>query len=139
MAGLAQKGGAVWSHVRIADRPEQLHAARVAAGEANAVIGVTEEAPRNILRAVALGGILFFVVVMLMRGDGDLTAMLRGALAGQIIRRTADGASMGRITFSAGVSASHADDTPDSVIARADSALYTAKRLGRDRVIPDRN
>ena len=39
MAGLAQKGGAVWSHVRIADRPEQIHAARVAAGEANAVIG----------------------------------------------------------------------------------------------------
>ncbi len=39
MAGLAQKGGAVWSHVRIADKPEQLHAARVAAGEANAVIG----------------------------------------------------------------------------------------------------
>jgi len=39
MAGLAQKGGAVWSHVRIADRPESLHAARIAAGEANAVIG----------------------------------------------------------------------------------------------------
>ncbi|PKO54320.1 MAG: indolepyruvate ferredoxin oxidoreductase, partial [Betaproteobacteria bacterium HGW-Betaproteobacteria-21] len=39
MAGLAQKGGAVWSHVRIADTPEQLFAARVAAGEANAVIG----------------------------------------------------------------------------------------------------
>ncbi|HEX5804234.1 MAG TPA: indolepyruvate ferredoxin oxidoreductase family protein, partial [Azospira sp.] len=39
MAGLAQKGGAVWSHVRIADRQEQLFAARVAAGEANAVIG----------------------------------------------------------------------------------------------------
>jgi indolepyruvate ferredoxin oxidoreductase len=38
MAGLAQKGGAVWSHVRIADRQEQLYAARVAAGEANAVI-----------------------------------------------------------------------------------------------------
>ncbi|HRP95809.1 MAG TPA: indolepyruvate ferredoxin oxidoreductase family protein [Rhodocyclaceae bacterium] len=39
MAGLAQKGGAVWSHVRIADRPDQLFAARIAAGEANAVIG----------------------------------------------------------------------------------------------------
>ncbi|MGL1831998.1 indolepyruvate ferredoxin oxidoreductase family protein [Rhodocyclaceae bacterium SMB388] len=39
MAGLAQKGGSVWSHVRIADRSEQLFAARVAAGEANAVIG----------------------------------------------------------------------------------------------------
>ncbi|MBI1905996.1 MAG: indolepyruvate ferredoxin oxidoreductase family protein [Rhodocyclales bacterium] len=39
MAGLAQKGGAVWSHVRISDHPEQLHAARIAAGEANVVIG----------------------------------------------------------------------------------------------------
>ncbi|MCB1955652.1 MAG: 2-oxoacid:acceptor oxidoreductase family protein, partial [Rhodocyclaceae bacterium] len=39
MAGLAQKGGAVWSHVKIADRPEHIHAARVAAGDANAVIG----------------------------------------------------------------------------------------------------
>ena len=39
MAGLAQKGGAVFSHVRIADKPESLYAARVAAGEANAVIG----------------------------------------------------------------------------------------------------
>ena len=39
MAGLAQKGGAVWSHVKIADRADQIHAARVAAGDANAVIG----------------------------------------------------------------------------------------------------
>ncbi|HET6719981.1 MAG TPA: indolepyruvate ferredoxin oxidoreductase family protein, partial [Rhodocyclaceae bacterium] len=39
MAGLAQKGGAVYSHVLIADRPEKLDAARVAAGEANALIG----------------------------------------------------------------------------------------------------
>ncbi|WP_018988128.1 indolepyruvate ferredoxin oxidoreductase family protein [Aromatoleum toluclasticum] len=39
MAGLAQKGGAVWSHVKIANRPEDIFAARVAAGEANVVIG----------------------------------------------------------------------------------------------------
>ena len=39
MAGLAQKGGAVWSHVKIADDPQDIHAARVAAGEANAVVG----------------------------------------------------------------------------------------------------
>ncbi|MCP5420340.1 MAG: indolepyruvate ferredoxin oxidoreductase family protein [Gammaproteobacteria bacterium] len=39
MMGLAQKGGAVWSHIRFAARPEQLYAARIAAGEANAVIG----------------------------------------------------------------------------------------------------
>ena len=39
MTGLAQKGGAVFSHVRIADRPEDLHAVRIAAGEADAVVG----------------------------------------------------------------------------------------------------
>ena len=39
MTGLAQKFGAVFSHVRIADRPEDIHAVRVAAGEADALIG----------------------------------------------------------------------------------------------------
>jgi len=39
MTGLAQKGGSVFSHVRIADRPDDLHAVRIAAGEAQAVIG----------------------------------------------------------------------------------------------------
>ena len=39
MTGLAQKGGSVYSHIRIADRPDDLHAVRIAAGEADAVIG----------------------------------------------------------------------------------------------------
>jgi indolepyruvate ferredoxin oxidoreductase len=39
MTGVAQKGGAVTTFVRIAARPEQLHTIRIAAGEANAVIG----------------------------------------------------------------------------------------------------
>jgi len=39
MAGLAQKGGAVFSHVRLAARQEQLHAARIATGEANTILG----------------------------------------------------------------------------------------------------
>jgi indolepyruvate ferredoxin oxidoreductase len=39
MAGLAQKGGAVTIHVRIAPRPADITAIRVAAGEADAVIG----------------------------------------------------------------------------------------------------
>ncbi len=38
MTGLAQKNGAVVSHVRIADRPEALHATRIAAGEAKLVL-----------------------------------------------------------------------------------------------------
>jgi indolepyruvate ferredoxin oxidoreductase len=39
MAGLAQKGGAVMSHVRLAVDPAQLHAARVARGQADVVLG----------------------------------------------------------------------------------------------------
>ncbi|THF63923.1 indolepyruvate ferredoxin oxidoreductase family protein [Pseudothauera nasutitermitis] len=39
MTGLAQKGGSVFSHIRLADRPEDLHAVRIAAGEADALIG----------------------------------------------------------------------------------------------------
>ncbi len=39
MAGLAQKGGAVHIHCRLANRPEDINAIRVATGEADAVIG----------------------------------------------------------------------------------------------------
>ncbi|MCC7060276.1 MAG: indolepyruvate ferredoxin oxidoreductase family protein [Burkholderiaceae bacterium] len=39
MTGLAQKGGAVMSHVRLAAQHGSLHAARVATGEANLVLG----------------------------------------------------------------------------------------------------
>ncbi|MFV0663522.1 indolepyruvate ferredoxin oxidoreductase family protein [Denitromonas sp.] len=39
MTGLAQKGGSVFSHIRVADQPDALHAVRIAAGEADAVIG----------------------------------------------------------------------------------------------------
>ena len=39
MTGLAQKGGAVFSHVRLARTPEAITATRIAAGEADAVIG----------------------------------------------------------------------------------------------------
>jgi indolepyruvate ferredoxin oxidoreductase len=39
MAGLAQKGGAVSSHIRIANTPDDIHAIRVAAGGADLVLG----------------------------------------------------------------------------------------------------
>ena len=37
--GLAQKGGAVTTHVRIAQTPDDIHAVRIAAGEADLVLG----------------------------------------------------------------------------------------------------
>jgi indolepyruvate ferredoxin oxidoreductase len=39
MAGLAQKGGAVFSHIRVANTPGEIHAIRVAAGGADLVLG----------------------------------------------------------------------------------------------------
>ena len=39
MTGLAQKGGAVYSHVRIAHKPEEIHAVRIAAGGAHLLLG----------------------------------------------------------------------------------------------------
>ncbi len=63
---------------------------------------------------------------------------IRAELAGQVLRSAVDGSSMGRISFSAGVAEHRAGQGPDQLIERADIALYTAKRLGRDRVVPDR-
>src|SRR5690606_14545445 len=37
--GLAQKGGAVTTHIRIANTPADIHAVRIAAGEADLVLG----------------------------------------------------------------------------------------------------
>ena len=39
MAGLAQKGGAVWSHLQIAANPEDIRTVRLGSGGANAVLG----------------------------------------------------------------------------------------------------
>ena len=57
MAGLAQKGGSVYSHVRIAEHPEDLHAVRIAAGEADVLIGadLVVSASDEALAKMALG------------------------------------------------------------------------------------
>jgi indolepyruvate ferredoxin oxidoreductase len=57
MAGLAQKGGAVFSHIRIAESPEKIHAIRVAAGRADLVLGgdIVVAGGRKVLAAVKHG------------------------------------------------------------------------------------
>jgi indolepyruvate ferredoxin oxidoreductase len=58
MAGLAQKGGAVYSHIRFANKPGDIHAIRVAAGRADLVLGgdIVVAGTRKVLAAVTHGG-----------------------------------------------------------------------------------
>jgi indolepyruvate ferredoxin oxidoreductase len=57
MAGLAQKGGAVYSHVKLARRPEDIHAIRVAAGDADLILGcdLVVSGTKKVLAAVRKG------------------------------------------------------------------------------------
>ncbi len=57
MAGLAQKGGAVYCHVKIGRRPSDVHAIRIAAGEANLLLGcdLVVAGAKQVLSAVELG------------------------------------------------------------------------------------
>jgi indolepyruvate ferredoxin oxidoreductase len=57
MAGLAQKGGAVFSHIRFATRPEEIHAIRIGARGADLVIGgdIVVAGNKKVLAAVKPG------------------------------------------------------------------------------------
>lgn len=85
------------------------------------------------------GGEEFVVILPATAGAAAMMRIdaMRARLAAQLIRRSDDGSTLGRVTFSAGVSVARPGDEVDVLIGRADAALYLAKRLGRDRVIPD--
>jgi indolepyruvate ferredoxin oxidoreductase len=71
MAGLAQKGGAVYSHMRIAERPEDIHAIRVAAGGADLVLGgdIVVAGNKKVLAAVRPGTAMIVNTSEFLPGD----------------------------------------------------------------------
>ena len=71
MAGLAQKGGAVYSHMRIAERPEDIHAIRVAAGGADLVLGgdIVVAGNKKVLAAVKPGTAMVVNTSEFLPGD----------------------------------------------------------------------
>ena len=63
MAGLAQKGGAVFSHVRIAPTPAEFQAIRISAGKADLILGcdLVVSGSRKVLTSVREGETAFLV------------------------------------------------------------------------------
>ncbi|MDR6128075.1 diguanylate cyclase [Sphingomonas sp. SORGH_AS802] len=64
----------------------------------------------------------------------ELLDSARQSVAGKRFRNRETGASLGVITFSAGVTAVRAEEPVDVAIERADRLLYAAKAQGRDRI-----
>ena len=72
MAGLAQKGGAVFTHVRVATTPADIHAIRVSAGKADTILGcdLVVSGARKVLGAARSGHTLFVAnTAEVMPGD----------------------------------------------------------------------
>ncbi|HEX4410841.1 MAG TPA: indolepyruvate ferredoxin oxidoreductase family protein [Xanthobacteraceae bacterium] len=89
MAGLAQKGGAVFSHMRIAETPDAIHAIRVSAGGADLVLGgdIVVAGTQKVLATVKHGG-----TTMVVNTDeflpGDFTRKPDFSLPSERLRRT---------------------------------------------------
>jgi indolepyruvate ferredoxin oxidoreductase len=93
MAGLAQKGGAVFSHVRLAAKPEDIHAIRVFAGEADLVLGcdLVVTGTKKVLSA-ARPGVTSMVVNTAEVQPGDFARNADFSLPAERIKRAVTGA-----------------------------------------------
>ena len=100
MAGLAQKGGAVYSHMRIAERPEDIHAIRVAAASAELVIGgdIVVAGSKKVL-AAAKPGLTQMVINLAEFLPGDFTRNADFSLPTERLRRALSAASGGNAHF----------------------------------------
>ncbi len=89
--------------------------------------------------AARYGGEEFAVVLpnTVLRSAITVADHIRRAVMGKELMKRSTGEHLGRVTISIGVAALRPDDTQQSLIERADSCLYAAKRSGRNRVISD--
>ena len=87
--------------------------------------------------AARYGGEEFAVVLpnTILRSALTVGDHLRRAVMSKELVKRSTGQNLGRVTISVGVSTMRNGDNVESLIARADSCLYAAKRNGRNRVI----
>ncbi len=69
-----------------------------------------------------------------LAGAAKVAENIRATIASRDLKRKDTGESYGSITVSIGASQMNANDTPQSLMKRADEALYRSKHNGRNRV-----
>ncbi|HEX2726576.1 MAG TPA: indolepyruvate ferredoxin oxidoreductase family protein, partial [Beijerinckiaceae bacterium] len=96
MAGLAQKGGAVYSHVRLANTQDEIHAIRVTAGAADLVLGcdLVVTGTKKVLAAVKPGRTALVVNTAEVM-PGDFTRNADFSLPAERIKRAISAAAGG--------------------------------------------
>jgi diguanylate cyclase len=87
------------------------------------------------------GGEEFIVLLPATTSDDacKLAESLRKQISSKALKVTKTQKTIGIVTVSCGVSEIHESDSVDSVVERADQALYLAKESGRDRVLSEKD
>lgn len=86
--------------------------------------------------AARYGGEEFALVIprMGLGASRELSERIRQMIESKTLVRKSTGEDLGRITVSSGIALASAEETPTSLIERADACLYVSKRSGRNRV-----
>jgi diguanylate cyclase len=70
-----------------------------------------------------------------LRSAAAVADQIRRAVMARELMKRSSGERLGRVTISAGVAVLHGGDTVQTLIERADTCLYAAKRQGRNRIV----
>jgi diguanylate cyclase len=89
--------------------------------------------------AARYGGEEFAIILpnTVLRSAITVADHIRRAVMTKELMKRSTGEHLGRVTISLGVAMLRPDDTPQSLIERADACLYAAKHNGRNRVISE--
>ena len=89
--------------------------------------------------AARFGGEEFAVILpgCDLRGATQVAEHVRHAVMSRELVKRSTGENLGRVTISIGVATFRKEDTPLTLIERADIALYSAKRQGRNKVVSE--
>ena len=89
--------------------------------------------------AARYGGEEFVVVLpnTVLRSAITVADHIRRAVMTKELMKRSTGEHLGRVTISIGVAALRPEDTPATLIERADNCLYAAKRGGRNKVVSE--